>query len=83
MQAAGADGDVLSTDLNEAIALCTAVCWHSSYPWTTTQFLRQLGGSIVVLYDGEGNSFVGLLKLFKRLLWTQRGNGEWGRDTLA
>ena len=63
VQAAGADGAVLSTtDLNEAIALYTAVCWHSSYPWTTTQSIRRFGCSIVVLYDGEGNSFVGLLK---------------------
>ena len=63
MQAADADGAVLSTtDLNEAIALYTAVCWHSSYPWTITQSTRRFGGSIVVLYDGEGSSFVGLLK---------------------
>ena len=62
VQAAGADGAVLSTtDLNEAIALYTAVFWHSSNPWTTTQCTR-CGGSIVVLYDGEGNSFVGLVK---------------------
>ena len=63
VQAADADGDVLSTtDLNEAIAVNTAVCWHSSYPWTTTQSTRRFCGSIVVLYDGEGNSFVGVLK---------------------
>ena len=62
VQASGADGAVLSTDLNGATALYTAVCWHSSYPWTTTQSTRRFGGSIVVLYDGEGNSVVGLLK---------------------
>ena len=58
-----AGGAVLSvTGLNEAIALYTAVSWHSSYPWTTTQSTRRFGGSIniVILYDGEGNSFVGL-----------------------
>ena len=66
VQVADADGAVLSvTDLNEAIALYTAVSWHSSYPWTTTQSTRRFGGSIVsivILYDGEGNSFIGLLK---------------------
>ena len=63
VQVADADGAVLSvTDLNEAIALYTAVSWHSSYPWTTTQSTRRFGGSMVILYDGEGNSFVGLLK---------------------
>ena len=63
VQAADADGAVQpTTDLNSAIALCTAVCWHSSYPWSITQSIRRFGGSIVVLYDGEGNSFVGLLK---------------------
>ena len=41
VQVADADGAVLSvTDLNEAIALYTAVSWHSSYPWTTTQSTR-------------------------------------------
>ena len=65
VQSAGADGAVLSTtDLNAAIALYTAVCWHSSYSWTTTQSIRRFDGSnsTVVLYDGEGNSFVGLIK---------------------
>ena len=63
VQVADADGAVLSvTDLNEAIALCTAVPWHASYPWTASQSTRQFGGSVVILYDGKGNSFVGLLK---------------------
>ena len=63
VQVADADGAVLSmTDLNEAVALYTAVSWHSSYPWTTTKSIRRFGGSMVILYDGEGNSFVGLLK---------------------
>ena len=63
VQAADADGAVQpTTDLNFAIALYTAVCWHSSYPWSITQSIRRFGGSIVVLYDDEGNSFVGLLK---------------------
>ena len=63
MQVADAHGVVLSmSDLNEAVALYTAVSWHSSHPWTTTQSIRRFGGSVVVLYDGEGNSFVGLLK---------------------
>ena len=63
VQAAGADGAVQpATDLNSAIALYTAVCWHASYPWSITQYIRRFGGSIVGLYDGEGNSFVGLLK---------------------
>ena len=63
VQVADADGAVLSvTDLDEAIALYTAVSWHSSYPWTTTQSTRRFGGSMVILYDGEGNSFVGLHK---------------------
>ena len=64
VQAADADGAVLptTTDLNTAIALYTTVCWHSSYPWSITQSIRRFGGSVVVLYDGEGNSFVGLLK---------------------
>ena len=31
-------------------------------PWSITQSIRRFGGSVVVLYDGEGNSFVGLLK---------------------
>ena len=51
-----------ATDLNEAFALYTAVSWYSSYPWTTTQSTRRLGCSIVILFDGEGTSFVGLLK---------------------
>ena len=63
VQAADADGVVLpATDLNSAMALYTTVCWHSSYPWSITQSIRRFGGSVVVLYDGEGNSFVGLLK---------------------
>ena len=64
VQAADADGAVLptTTDRNTAIALYTTVCWHSSYPWSITQSIRRFGGSVVVLYDGEGNSFVGLLK---------------------
>ena len=32
------------------------------YPWSITQSIRRFGGSVVVLYDGESNSFVGLLK---------------------
>ena len=63
VQVADADGAVLSVaDLNEAIALCTAASLHSSYPWTTTQSTRRFGGSIHILYDGEGRSFAGLLK---------------------
>ena len=63
MQAADADGAVQpTTDLNQAIAMYTTVSWHSSYPWSTTQPIQRFGGSIVVLYDGEGNSTVGLLK---------------------
>ena len=62
VQAADADGAVQpTTDLDFAIAMYTAVCWHSSYPWYITQSIRRFGGSMVVLYDGEGNSFVGLL----------------------
>ena len=38
VQMADADGAVLSgVNLNEAISLYTAVSWHSSYPWATTQ----------------------------------------------
>ena len=38
VQVADADGAVLSvTDLNEAIALYTAVSWQASYLWTATQ----------------------------------------------
>ena len=65
VQAANADGAAQpTTDLNQAIAMCTAVSWHSTYPWSTTQStcIRRFGGLIVVLYDGEGNSTVGLLK---------------------
>ena len=63
VQMADADGAVLSgVNLNEAISLYTAVSWHSSYPWTTTQPTRRFGGSMVIIYDGEGNSFVGLFK---------------------
>ena len=64
VQAATADGAIqpTATDLNQAIAMCTAVSWHSTYPWSTIQSIRRFGGSIVVLYDGEGNSTVGLLK---------------------
>ena len=63
VQVADADGAVLSTtDLNEAIVLYTAVCWHSSYPWTTTQSTSRVGGSTVILDDSEGKSSVGLLK---------------------
>ena len=65
VQAADADGAVHvqpTADLNSAIALYTTVSWHSSYPWSITQSIRRFGGSIVVLYDGKGNSFVGLLK---------------------
>ena len=73
MQAADADGAVQpTTDLNQAIAMYTTVSWHTSYPWSTTQSIRRFGGSIVVLYDGEGNSTVGLLKA---VLKTAR---EWG-----
>ena len=63
VQMADADGAVLSgVNLNEAISLYTAVSWHSSYPWATTQSTRRLGGSMVILYDGDGHSFVGLFK---------------------
>ena len=63
VQAADDDGAVLPTaDLNQAIALYTTVHWHPSYPWSITQSISRFGGSIVVLYNGEGNSFVGLLK---------------------
>ena len=63
VQMADADGAVLSgTNLNEAISLYTAVSWHSSYPWATTQSTRRFGGSMVILYDGDGHSFVGLFK---------------------
>ena len=73
VQAADADGAVMPTaDLNHAIAMYTTVSWHSSYPWSITQSIRRFGGSIVVLYDGEGNSTVGLLKA---ALKTAR---EWG-----
>ena len=42
VQAATADGAIqptssTATDLNQAIAMCTAVSWHSTYPWSTTQ----------------------------------------------
>ena len=61
MQVADADWAVLSmTDLNETVALYTAVSWHSSYPWTTTQSIRRFSGSMVVLYDGKGSSLVDL-----------------------
>ena len=73
VQAADADGAVQpTTDHNFSIAMYTAVCWHSSYPWSITQSIRRFGGSMVVLYDGEGNSFVGLLKVAVK---TAR---EWG-----
>ena len=63
MQVADADWAVLSmTDLNETVALYTAVSWHSSYPWTTTQSIRRFSDSMVVLYDGKGSSLVDLLK---------------------
>ena len=72
VQAADADGAVLpTTDLISAIVLYTTVCWHSSYPWSITQSIRRFG-SVVVPYDGEGNSFVGLLKVAVK---TAR---EWG-----
>ena len=56
------DGTVLCgvpVDLNEAIGMCTSVAcaqlWHPT---------RRFGGSIVImtLYDGDGHSFVGLLR---------------------
>ena len=60
---ADADGAVLSvTDLNEAISPYTAVAWHSSYPWTITQSTQRFDGSMVILYDGDGHSYVGLFK---------------------
>ena len=60
---ANADDAVLcDIDLNEAISMYTAVPWHSSYPWATTQSTQRFGGSIVVIYDGDGHSFLGLLK---------------------
>ena len=63
VQVADANGAMLSVnDLDEAIVVYTAVSWLSSYPWTTTQSTRQFGGSMVIRYDGKGNSFVGLLK---------------------
>ena len=68
-----------SVNLNDAISLYTAVSWHSSYPWATTQSTRRFGGSMVVLYDGDGHSFVGL---FKAAMDTAR-KWEWGSDALA
>ena len=63
MQMADADGAVLSgVNLNEAVSLYTAVSWHSSYPWATTHSIRRFGGSMVILYDGDGHSFVRLFK---------------------
>ena len=60
---ADADRAVLSgADPNEAVSLYTTVSWYSSYPWTTTQSRRRFGGAMVIRYDGEGNSFVGLFK---------------------
>ena len=59
---ADADGAVLlGVDLNEAISMYITVACHSSYPWATTQSTRRVRGSMVVLYDGDGHSFVGLL----------------------
>ena len=58
-----ADGAVLcGVNLNEAISIYTAVSWHSFYPWATTQSTRRFGGSTAVMYDGDGHSFVGLLR---------------------
>ena len=63
MQMADADGAMLSgTGLNEAISLYTAVSLQSLYPWATAQSTRRCGGSMVILYDGDGHSFVGLFK---------------------
>ena len=63
MQMANADGAVLSgVNLNEAIIMCTTVSWHCSYPWATAQSTQRFSGSIVVLYDGDGHSFVGLFR---------------------
>ena len=60
---ADADGGVrCGFDISEAISSCTAVSWHSSYPWATTQSTRRFGGSTVIMYDGDGHSFVGLLR---------------------
>ena len=78
VQMADAYGAVLSgTDLNEAISPYTAVSWHLSYPWATTQSTRRFGGSMVILYDGDGYSFVGL---FKAAVDIAR---KWGVDTSA
>ena len=63
VQMADANGAVLSgVNLNEAIGLYTAAAWHASYPWVTTQSTRRFGGSVVILCDGDGHSFVGLFK---------------------
>ena len=60
---ADAVGAVLSgVNLNKAVSLYTTVSWHSSYPWATTQSIQRFGGLMVILYDGDGHSFVGLFK---------------------
>ena len=78
MQMANSDGAVLSgADLNEDISLYTAVSWHSSYPCATTQSTPRFGGSMVILYDGDGHSFVGLFKAAVDIA-RKWGGGVWG-----
>ena len=63
VQIADADGVVLwGFEINVAISKCTGVSWHTSYPWATTQSTRRFAGSTVIMYDGDGYSFVGLLR---------------------
>ena len=63
VQMADADGALLSAvNLNEVIRLYAAVSLYSSYPWAATQSTQQFGGLMVILFNGNGHSFVGLFK---------------------
>ena len=63
VQMADANGAaLLGVNLNEVISMYTAVSWHSTFPWATTQTTRPFRSSMVILYNGDGHSFVGLFK---------------------
>ena len=82
VQMADADGAVLSgVDLNEEISMYTTV--SDILPtWATTQSTRRFGGSMVVLYEYSTMAMGTFSRGCSKLLWIQRGNGEWGRDIL-
>ena len=83
VQAADANGTVLSTtDLNEAIALHNYILLYAGIHPTPGLLLSLQDNSVVhFLYSMMARAIP--LWGCSRLLWIQRGNGEWGSDTSA